>query len=115
MGDEARGPWDGVTSVAFSPDGRWVCCGSLDRLVWVYDVESGNAVYSLTFSPDGRNIVSGSLDKTLKLWDVVGSGHDMGTLSGHTDFVLSVANSPGGSWLVSGCEMFVGPFGSEGI
>ncbi|KAJ3018599.1 general transcription repressor [Thoreauomyces humboldtii] len=71
----------GVTSVAVSPmDGRCVATGSLDEMVRVWDLRTGqllerfeghkNSVYSVAFSPDGRSIVSGSLDKTLKIWDL---------------------------------------------
>ncbi|KND02337.1 uncharacterized protein SPPG_09062 [Spizellomyces punctatus DAOM BR117] len=71
----------GVTSVAVSPlDGRCVAAGSLDEMIRLWDLRTGqllerfeghkNSVYSVAFSPDGRSIVSGSLDKTLKIWDL---------------------------------------------
>ncbi len=70
----------GVTSVCISPDGRLVAAGSLDTIVRIWDVQTGNlverlkghrdSVYSVAFTPDGRGLVSGSLDKTLKYWDV---------------------------------------------
>ena len=71
----------GVTSVAISPDGRWVAAGSLDMVVRIWDVNTGalverlrghkDSVYSVAFSPDGRGLVSGSLDKSLKYWDIM--------------------------------------------
>ena len=74
----------GVTSVAISPDGRYVAAGSLDTVVRIWDVGSGvlverlrghrDSVYSVAFTPDGKGLVSGSLDKTLKYWDVSGLG-----------------------------------------
>lgn len=70
----------GVTSVAISPDGRWVAAGSLDMVVRIWDVNTcalverlrghKDSVYSVAFSPDGRGLVSGSLDKSLKYWDI---------------------------------------------
>ncbi|KAF9312734.1 general transcription repressor [Podila horticola] len=115
----------GVTSVAISPDGRLVAAGSLDRMVRVWDSQTGNliekleghkdSVYSVAFAPDGKTLVSGSLDRTLKSWDLTllgrnpQNGPTRGTIckttfNGHKDFVLSVAVSPDGKWVVSGSK-----------
>ena len=111
------GPKDGVTSVAISPDGRMIAAGSLDRIVRLWDAQTGyfleryeghtDSVYSVAFSPDGRSLASGSLDKTLKIWDLSESrsrARCRSTFNGHTDFVLSVAFSPDGKWLLSGSK-----------
>ncbi|KAJ7726711.1 chromatin associated protein [Mycena maculata] len=87
-----------------------------------------DSVYSVVFTPDGRGIVSGSLDKTLKYWDVSGlgtskvakkegggngNGKDTAVekvgqctmnFAGHKDYVLSVAVSHDGQWVVSGSK-----------
>ncbi|KAG0056525.1 general transcription repressor [Gryganskiella cystojenkinii] len=116
----------GVTSVAISPDGRLVAAGSLDRMVRVWDTHTGkllekleghkDSVYSVAFAPDGLTLVSGSLDKTLKSWELNLGGRSgpngqpprgticKHTFSGHKDFVLSVAISPDGKWVVSGSK-----------
>ncbi|CAG8434882.1 768_t:CDS:10 [Diversispora eburnea] len=116
----------GVTSVAISPDSLYVAAGSLDKIVRVWDARTGyllerleghkDSVYSVAFAPDGKTLVSGSLDKTLKLWDMShpgrttsGSGPNAknsakSTFNGHKDFVLSVAVSPDGRWVVSGSK-----------
>lgn len=70
-----------MTSVAISPDGRFVAAGSLDTFVRIWDVQTGNlverlaghkdSVYSVAFTPDGKGLVSGSLDQTLKHWDLM--------------------------------------------
>ena len=70
----------GVTSVAISDSGRFVAAGSLDTIVRIWDVNTGelverlrghtDSVYSVAFTPDGKGLVSGSLDKTLKYWDL---------------------------------------------
>ena len=74
----------GVTSVAISPSGQYVAAGSLDTVVRIWDVSTGqlverlrghrDSVYSVAFTPDGKGLVSGSLDKTLKFWDLSGMG-----------------------------------------
>ena len=119
---------DGVTTVAISPDGHYVAAGSLDKSVRVWDVTTGNlverlegqeghkdSVYSVAFAPNGRDLVSGSLDKTIKMWELQplrgmlpGAGPRGGkcirTFEGHKDFVLSVALTPDGQWVLSGSK-----------
>lgn len=129
-----QGPIDaGITSVALSPDGKLVAAGSLDTMVRVWNVQTGHqverlkghkdSVYSVAFSPDGKYLVSGSLDRTLRVWDLSqtkraldsvtpgskeslekGLGTCASTLNGHKDYVLSVAISPDGQWVVSGSK-----------
>lgn len=118
----------GVTSVCFHPDSRVLVTGSLDKIVRVFDVVTGkllerleghkDSVYSVVFSPDGKQIASGSLDKTVRIWDVANYLPDNNSnnliidrksscrmvLKGHKDFVLSVAFSPDGLWIVSGSK-----------
>jgi general transcriptional corepressor TUP1 len=119
---------DGVTTVAVSPDGKFLAAGSLDRHVRVWDTERGtlverleghkDSVYSVAFSPSGLELLSGSLDKTIKLWELTAprsmpgmlpggtprAGACKTTFVGHKDFVLSVALSPDGKWVVSGSK-----------
>lgn len=120
---------DGVTTVAISPDNRWVAAGSLDKSVRIWDIKTGNliertegdaghkdSVYSVAFSPDGRNLISGSLDKTIKMWELntrgymdrpsqgPKNGNCVKTFEGHKDFVLSVAETPDGNWIMSGSK-----------
>ncbi len=100
-----------VTSIAFSPDGKYALSGSHDKTLKLWNAESGKeirtleghsyGVTSVAFSPNGKYALSGSDDKMLKLWDVEG-GKEIRTFAGHSYLVRSVAFSPDGKHALSG-------------
>ncbi|MGO8926024.1 MAG: protein kinase domain-containing protein [Limisphaerales bacterium] len=106
-----RGHLSGVTSVAFSPDGRRIVTGSFDNTAKMWDAASGEElltlkghsgeVRSVAFSPDGQRIVTGSADKTARVWEAA-NGRELLTLKGHNDQVFSVAFSPDGQRIATG-------------
>jgi WD40 repeat protein len=67
-----------ATAAAFSPDGKWLATTGADRIVRVWNAETGtlkkefkghrNAVTAVSFFPDGRGLVSSSLDHTIRVW-----------------------------------------------
>ena len=69
-----RGHWEGITDVAFSPNGRLVATTSDDSKVIVWNVRDGSQKFSskinngkgvtssVAFSPDSRNIFVGHYD-----------------------------------------------------
>ncbi|OUL31311.1 hypothetical protein BV372_20330, partial [Nostoc sp. T09] len=68
-----------VSSVALTPDGKYVVSGSHDYSIKVWDWETGkemrtlvghsNWVNAVALTPDGKYVISASIDKTLKVWN----------------------------------------------
>jgi WD40 repeat protein/transcriptional regulator with XRE-family HTH domain len=103
----------GVTSVAFSRDGKLLALGDTNGEIRLYQVSDWkqllickghtNWVVSLAFSPDGSTLASGSTDHTVTLWDV-NTGQCLHTLKEHSNEVWSVAFSPDGEVIASGSD-----------
>ncbi|MHC4199908.1 MAG: hypothetical protein ACYSU0_07955, partial [Planctomycetota bacterium] len=106
-----KGHAAGVSSVAFSPDGKRIVTGSWRKTAKLWDAATGaevmtlkghaGPVYSVAFSPDGRWIVTASTDRTAKLWDAA-TGAEGITLKGHASAVFSAAFSSDGKRIVTG-------------
>ncbi|HYM89290.1 MAG TPA: WD40 repeat domain-containing protein, partial [Nitrospiraceae bacterium] len=74
-----RGHSHGVWSVAFAPDGLTLASGGVDRLVRMWDIETGRLLRSLrghtadirsvVFTPDGQTLATASEDRTIRLWN----------------------------------------------
>ncbi len=108
---EGHAGW--VNAVTFSPDGKTALSGSGEAELFLWDVETGQAVQrfeghtggvnSVAFSPDGQAAISGSADRTLILWDVA-SGEEVRRFEGHRFILRSVAISPDGRTALSGSQ-----------
>ena len=105
-----KGHKDGVRSVAYGPDGKFIASGSDDNTIKLWDVATGECIKTfeghtsgvcyVAYSPDGKYIASGSYDNSIKLWNVA-IGECVNTFKGHTRTVYSVAFSPDGKYIVS--------------
>jgi small GTP-binding protein len=95
----------------FSPDGKRIIVGGDDKMVRLWDVETGRClrvfkghsefINSVAWSADQRRAVSGSNDKMVRLWDVE-TGRCLRVFKGHSEGVLSVAWSVDQRRAVSG-------------
>jgi WD40 repeat protein len=108
--DAEVGAGPAFTSIAFSPNSRWIASASKDCTVRLWDVVTGSQhhvmrghtswVRCVAFSLDGTIIVSGSNDGTLRIWDVA-TGAERRVMTGHTADVNSLAFAPDGQTVVS--------------
>jgi WD40 repeat protein len=109
-----------VKALAFSADGRLLASGSEDRIVRVWDAQTGSLLQSLAghtgrvgvvvFTPDGKLLVSASDDQTLKAWDV-GTGTLVRSIQVTTEGInglSSIAFSPDGKRMVTTLGAAVG-------
>lgn len=108
-----------VRAVAFSPDGKSIAAGCEDKLLIVWNLESGEVihkvnahaqpVYDVSYSPDGQTIATCSGNWTeakpgqIKLWKA-DSLEEITRLEGHDVAIRSAVFSPDGSKLASVSE-----------
>ena len=104
---------DAIWALAISNDGKKVAAGGCDRMVRVFDLDSGKIehafenhadwILGLAFTPDGKALVTASRDKTAKVWDLANK-ESMLTFPDHGNIVNNVAISPDGKFGLSAGE-----------
>ncbi|XP_030551949.1 WD repeat-containing protein VIP3 [Rhodamnia argentea] len=101
-----------VLSVAWSPDGKRLACGSMDGTISIFDVARSKFLHhleghfmpvrSLVYSPvEPRLLFSASDDAHVHMYDAEGKSL-VGSMSGHASWVLSVDVSPDGAAIATG-------------
>ncbi|HEY8204049.1 MAG TPA: caspase family protein [Pyrinomonadaceae bacterium] len=97
--------------MVFSPDGKLLVTGTLDRRIHLWDAESGTLrrtltahsglVKALAFSNDSSRFASAGEDKTIKMWNA-SNGYLLGRIDqAHSGPILAIALSPDGKLLAS--------------
>ena len=111
-------PWlnSPVNSVAYSPDGKTVAAGSIDRKVRLWDTQTTKlkatlightgSVNAVVYSPDGKIIATGGdrTDNTVHLWDAA-TGETIAVLTGYAP-INALAYSPDGKTIATGGDHY---------
>ncbi|PYI88454.1 MAG: hypothetical protein DME26_03630, partial [Verrucomicrobia bacterium] len=102
----------GVSTVAFSPDGRRLISTSVDQTLKLWDVKSGRLLHTqkspvgnpnaALFLPDGNTIAVANFDSTITLWDVTNEPWRERAVLQDNGATWGLALSPDGTELASG-------------
>lgn len=93
-----------VSTIAFSPNNRWIAGGSSNGTIRVWDAGTGERIYEFTedtepiwqleFSPDSKLLLSLSLDGTGRLRDLVPPHQEIATFRQDRNAIYAASFSP---------------------
>jgi WD40 repeat protein/tRNA A-37 threonylcarbamoyl transferase component Bud32 len=105
---------EGVTALAFAPDGQRLVTGVTDGTARVWDTTSGQELFclrghrsevtSVAYAPNGRWLVTGSTDGTARLWDAAAGRKLRMFESQNSGPVCAVGVTPDSKRVITGSE-----------
>lgn len=108
-------PTGSVREIAFSPDGKTLASRSREGTIRFWDIRDADnitirntitghsygGVDTMAMSPDGNRIFNDNYKNRIQIWNAK-TGTQLGSISGHTDCILSLDFNPHNNTILSG-------------
>lgn len=107
-----QGHRDMINMVRYMPDGQHVMTAGEDKIIKMWDVNTGIDVQSftgheapvkcITITNDGNTMISGDKDGKILIWNIRGDKKPKKIINGHTDAINVITMMPDESGFMSG-------------